>query len=86
MAEGQLFYIQKAGFVGNSMLWWKKGDAGYSPDIKEARMFWKSEAEKICSQPHSDKTMWPKDYIDTRISHEVDMQYCDHEKAMLEED
>lgn len=78
----KLFYVQKEGtWAGNSMLWWKKGGAGYSPDIKEARMFSEAEAKKICDGFNTDKKMWPKKYIDERIEHHIDMQGCDYRDA-----
>lgn len=76
------YYIQANGFVGNSMLWWKVGNCGYSTDIKEARIFTEAEAKQIVSSPHSDKKMWPKAYIDARISQHIDMQDCNHENAL----
>lgn len=85
MSEGILFYIQKTGsFVGDSILWWKKGSCGYSPDLKDAEMFWQKKAEQICSSPRSDKTMWPVKYIDKRVEHHVDMQDCNHKEALAE--
>lgn len=85
--DGKLFYIQKTGmFCGNSPLWWKKGGNGYSPDLKEAELFWEEEAKRICSKPGSDKQMWPQTYIANHIEHHVDTQNLNHDKAMAESD
>ena len=83
------FYIQDTrSYVGNSMLWWKHDNCGYVCDIRQARIFTNEEARKICrgrgryAQTSRDgKRMWPKDYIDERISHHIDMQHCDTAKA-----
>lgn len=75
------FYIEKKGNVGNSMLWWRKGNYGYSCDLKEACIFTRAEAETIINSPNSDKRMWPKEYIDRRVKHHVDSQYCNYIEA-----
>lgn len=70
------FYVQDSRqYVGNSMLWWAK-PSGYTCDIRKAQMFTKNEARLICSSRSTD-VMWPKAYIDQRIQHHIDMQYCD---------
>lgn len=76
------FYIQTTmGFVGNSMMWWKHDNCGYSCDIRNARVFTESEAKLICPKNHRDKRMWPKRYIDERVAHHIDMQDCDYKQA-----
>lgn len=83
------FYIQDTrSYVGNSMLWWRRGNCGYTCDIMDARVFTKVEAKKICrgrgrhARTSRDyKRMWPKNYIDARVSHHIDMQVCDWEQA-----
>lgn len=70
------FYIQDTrSYVGNSMLWWVKGNCGYVCDIRKAKVFCETEAKKICFGL-TDKKIWPKEYIDTLISHHIDMQDC----------
>lgn len=84
------FYIQDTrSYVGNSMLWWEKENCGYVCDIQKARIFTKVEARKICrgrgryarTNQKDGKRMWPKKYIDERISHTIDMQDCDWKQA-----
>lgn len=83
------FYIQDTrSYVGNAMLWWQKDNCGYVCDIERARVFTKDEARKICRgrgkhiwTSRDKKRMWPKKYIDERVSHYIDMQDCDFEQA-----
>lgn len=75
------FYIQK-GFVGNSMMWWRKSDCGYSVNLKEARVFSKEEALEIRSRPYSNKKAWPKEYIDKKTTPQADVQDCDFKQAL----
>lgn len=72
------YYIQdkSRGYSGNSMVWWKHNNCGYVCDIQKARIWSKKEAEQMCRQG-DDLVMWPKEYIDERIQHHIDMQLCD---------
>jgi len=71
----QLYYMQdKRQYVGNSMLWWGKDRKGYVCDIRKAHIFTLNEARK--SSDRETDILWPKEYIDERISHHVDMQLC----------
>lgn len=87
------FYIQKSkGYVGNSMLWWKYDNCGYVCDIRQARIFTGKEAREICRgrgryarKSQSGQKMWPKDYIDKRIGHHIDVQDCDWKQALNEQ-
>lgn len=84
------FYIQDTrNYVGNSMLWWEKSNSGYVCDVRKARMFTEEDAKKICPgrgryyrTSQNGKRMWPKEYIDQRVSHHIDMQHCDFEQAL----
>ena len=77
------FYVENVarGCVGNSMLWWEKNSRGYVCDIRKAKVFNVLEIEKMDSIKQGDKRAWPKQYIDERISHHIDMQHCDFEQA-----
>lgn len=75
--EQDLYYLQdKRTICGNSMMWWGKGRAGYVCDIREAHIFTKEEAQR---QHEARKTdiPWRKSYIDARIRHHIDFQYCE---------
>lgn len=72
----ELYYLQdKRDYVGNSMLWWREGGGGYTCDIREAGVFSK-EAAYSQHRCRDTDIPWPKDYIDARISHHIDMQKC----------
>ena len=68
-----LYYIQKHGYVGNSILWWKYNNAGYTTNIDQARVFTEDEAKKLCKDVDG-CIAWNKDHIDNNISKHVDMQ------------
>jgi hypothetical protein len=72
----QLYYMQdKRQYVGNSMYWWAKDGKGYTCDIRKAQIFTLDEAKEHTNR--GTDILWPKEYIDDRISHHIDMQHCD---------
>ncbi len=79
------WYIQDTRLcVGHSMCWWKRGGHGYGCDIRNAEVFTRAAAEKLC-RTHREShnfSMWPKSYIDGRVSHHIDAQHAD--RAMNE--
>jgi len=80
MGQDKLFYMQDSRqYVGNSMLWWAKECRGYTCDIRRAEIFTLSESKKRTNRPTD--VLWPKDFIDDRISYHVDSQNCDWEIA-----
>lgn len=77
--EGRLYYLQdKRQMVGNSMMWWRHGHAGYCCDVREAHVFTREEAYAQHRMRPTD-VPWPKDYIDASVSHHVDHQRVDRE-------
>ena len=74
----ELYYIQdKArGYTGLSIVWWKEGGSGYACDVRKAKVWTKTEMERL-REGDGDLRAWPKEYIDERIEHHIDMQYCD---------
>ena len=61
------------------MSWWAKDHLGYVCDIRKAHIFTLEEAKKVT---HRDTDiLWPKDYIDQRIQHPIDMQSCEKDLA-----
>ena len=78
----QLYYMQdKRQYVGNSMYWWAKNARGYTCDIRKAHVSTLEEAKKH-SRRETD-ILWPKEYIDERISHYIDAQHCDQETGSV---
>jgi len=67
------YYIQRAGFVGNCLLWWRKGGNGYTCDLAQAELFMEGEQLNELAKNH-DLTIWPKQYIDERAALHVDHQ------------
>lgn len=72
------------------MLWWANNNCGYVCDIRKAKVFTEEEAKKICpgrgryhwTSPQDGKRMWPKEFIDQRISQHIDMQDCNLKQAI----
>ena len=76
----QLYYMQdKRQYVGNSMYWWAKDGKGYVCDIRKAHKFTLFEAKQWTKRETD--ILWPCEYIDERIQHHIDFQYCDSEIA-----
>lgn len=75
-ADAPLYYLQDARKpIGNVMVWWAKNRRGYVCDIRMARVWTKEEAYAQHRARSTDRP-WPKEYIDARISHHVDVQHC----------
>lgn len=71
----KLYYIQNRGACGNSILWWRKEDRGYTTNLGEAETYTLEEAKKRTKR-NIDR-FWPKEYIDKRATLHVDMQEID---------
>ena len=70
----RMYYLQdKRTYVGNCVMWWRSGGAGYTTDLTEAGIFTRKEAFEKMRQRATD-IPWPKDYIDTIARPRVDMQ------------
>lgn len=79
MSEQKYYMQDTRDYVGNSMLWWAKDGKGYVCDIRRAHVFTLAEAR---SWTHRETdVLWPCEYIDKRIAHHIDMQYCEREIA-----
>lgn len=65
----QFYYIQDSrSYVGNSVLWWREGRAGYTTNLAEAMKVagdWKGRDTDI---------LWPVDEIDARATRQFDAQ------------
>lgn len=70
----ELYYLQDSRqLVGNSMLWWARGEGGYVTDIGMAHVYTKSEAVERNKARFSD-IPWPKGYIDNNVKTVIDTQ------------
>jgi hypothetical protein len=79
----EMYYIRNEGYLGNALIWWKKGSNGYTCDIRNAEKFTKEEAEKICKRPQD--TAYKCDYIDGLLHAQkliIDCQYVDEAERL----
>lgn len=70
------FYLQCRGTVGNSVLWWAINDAGYTCDIRCAKVWTKEQKENKVLR--SFEKFWPKDQVDEVIQYHIDIQDLTH--------
>ena len=57
------------------MYWWAKNHCGYTCDIRDAHVFnSKEEIHEYIGNDNDKFQVWPKKYIDERVSHHVDIQ------------
>ena len=76
--ETEMFYIQN-GYVGNSVMWWGLGSAGYTTDITKAQKYTRSEVlERFVSGRKEDR-IWAASHVETKIKQHVDAQGLDSE-------
>jgi|CXWL01.1.fsa_nt_gi hypothetical protein len=84
--DTQLYYIQDSRqYVGNSVLWWRKGGSGYTTDITDAEVFDSKGAERLVRMEKNRYKAWRKDHVDTRIRQHVDAQYLDRSYRCFED-
>ena len=73
------YYIQNrdAGFLGNAIMFWRKGCCGYTADLNNSEIFSEEDAKRICLGSPKKNLAWPKEYIDNNkgIQRIVDSQY-----------
>lgn len=80
----KLFYVQDSrSYVGNDILWWALGGAGYTTNLRKAQTYTLEQAQRLQDGRHTD-IPWPKDYIDARVRPAVDIQYCNKKEALLD--
>lgn len=69
-----LYYLQTRGYVGNSLMWWKKGKHGYTTDVRRAHVFTREEAYGQAKVRPTEDFPWRKDYIDANVEHSVNAE------------
>lgn len=73
------YYLQDSRqYVGNCMLWWRKGAEGYTTDLAEAMVI---EEHELLLYTRDTDIPWPKDYIDAAAAQHVDHQRVDRAQA-----
>lgn len=77
------YYIQNwsAGYLGNAIIFWRKGRNGYTANLDDAEIFTEEEAKEIVNANPIKNKAWSKEYIDNNrgIQRIVDSQYIDSE-------
>lgn len=69
LEDVEYFYIQDArSYVGNTVLWWRRGGAGYTTNLSEAM-----KVEKDWVGRPTD-ILRPCDFVDSIVTRTVDMQ------------
>jgi hypothetical protein len=69
------YYIQRQGYVGNCLLWWRKGGHGYTCNLDEAEIFsGDSESLAQITKDTQKFTAWDKEYIDSCAHRHVDSE------------
>ena len=67
----EMFLIQRKGYVGNSLLWWRKGAAGYTTDIDDAMQVDEVEARSIEANKPDEDIAWPVKLIEAAATRHV---------------
>ena len=74
MSDNEIYYMQDCrSFVGNSCVFWAKGNNGYTTKVEKAETYTKDEAFSICKRRATDKPILKK-VIDRAKSNQVDVQ------------
>jgi len=79
----EYYYVRNEGYLGNALLWWRKGRNGYTCDINNAHKFTKEEAEDVCKRPQD--TAYKCEYIDGLARAKkliIDCQYVDEDNRL----
>lgn len=79
-----MYYIRNEGYLGNALMWWAKGDRGYTCDIRKAGRFTEQQAKNICKR--QEDTAYSCDYIDKLLHAQeliIDGQYVEDSERMF---
>ena len=78
------YYLQdKRSWARNIMFWWKRGDHGYTTDLKEAKVWEAKELEDggYNAPDHPKYEIWEKKYIDSLVMKVVDQRSAKWDRA-----
>lgn len=73
-SDDTTFYIQN-GFSGNSILFWAKGDAGYTTNIEKAQEYTKDEVLRRFVNGRDEDVIWESNHIMDNVKKHVDSQF-----------
>jgi len=78
--KARMYYLRDdRQVVGNCLLWWRKGRAGYTCNLDDAHVFTKEEAFAQHECRETDRP-YPVDYINSIAYRHVDHQVVDREE------
>lgn len=76
----RLYYMRDSrpnAIVGNCIMWWRKGNSGYTCNLDDAEVYPESKAMDMHKSRETDRP-YPKDIIDTMTYRHVDHQRLDN--------
>jgi hypothetical protein len=82
--EGLYYLRDTRQVVGNCILWWRKGNAGYTCSLDDAAVFTKEVAMRMHEDRVSD-VPYPKDIMDSVAYRHVDHQVTDRLESEQQE-
>ena len=71
-------YYMQSGIVGNCILFWRKGSAGYTCDVTEAEEFTEERAISQIAQRPGEDIAWPVEHIREVMQLHVHVERADH--------
>lgn len=75
MSKETKYLMWSGNYVGNSLLFWRQGKAGYTTDIDKAHQFDFDEAQRIQSRSDNKHKMIPLDHCAEKATRQV---HADH--------
>jgi len=81
----EYYYLWNGGYVGNAMLWWRKGGAGYTTNLDEAHKFTKEEAMNYQKARNSD-IPYLCAHVDDKSIRIADSQHIDYKFSIRSSD
>lgn len=69
-----LFYIQRKGYIGNNLIWWRSGGKGYSSKLDEAWKVSEATAKEICAANPEEDIAWSCVVVWAAATRQVDSQ------------
>lgn len=77
MAKQEMYLMWSKGYVGNSLIFWTTGKAGYTTDISNAHLFTYEEALSIQTGCHGDHQMIPLSHVEKIATLQVNAEHLD---------
>jgi hypothetical protein len=77
MAKPTKYFMWSGDYVGNSLLFWRQGQAGYTTDLDKAHQFEYEEALKIQSGSNKNHKMIPVNHCLEKATRQVHADHID---------